>query len=453
MNSSVPAPTNKKQGDMETQTISFGNTASEQVSARRKAVIAVIIGNGFEWFDFISYSLFSVIISKLFFPTTDSNLSLLLTVSTVGVGFFMRPVGGIVLGNMADKIGRRAALTLTIALMTIGTALIAFAPTYSQVGVWAPLTIVAARLLQGFSAGGEMGGATAYLRDCVPDSKRGYYTSWIQASIGLAIIIASVLAVVIVDLLDDHQVRSWGWRIPFYFGLLLGPAGFYIRARLHDPVAAPQQKTSHAPVGEVFRNWPREVLVGFGLVIFWTVCSYVLLFYMPTYATKVLKLRASAGFYAVLVGASIVLLATPVVGHLSDRYGRRPFLLAALVIALAAAYPMFLLLNLKPQLTSLILFQVVFGIVIALYEGPILAAVSDQFPRHVLSTGVSISYNLAVITFGGFSASIITFFVSYTGSTLSPAFYVIGTAFLSLIALSAWQEPARRSQTFLNARG
>lgn len=422
---------------------SDGAALVREVSVRKKAVVAVIIGNGFEWFDFISYSLFSVVISKLFFPSSDSNLSLLLTVSTIGVGFFMRPIGGIVIGNMADKVGRRSALTLTIALMTIGTALIAFAPTYSQAGIFAPLTIVIARLLQGFSAGGEMGGATAYLRDCVPASQRGYYTSWIQASIGLAIIIASALAVLIVDVLDQQQLNAWGWRIPFFFGLLLGPAGFYIRSRLHDPSNTSLRVSTHAAFTDVVRQWPREIIIGFGLVIFWTVCSYVLLFYMPTYATKVLQLPQSSGFYAVLVGAFIVLIATPIVGHLSDRFGRRPFLLAALCIALVAAYPMFLLLNVRPQLSSLILFQVVFGAVIALYEGPILAALSDQFPREVLSTGISISYNLAVVTFGGFSASIITYFVSYTGSNLAPAFYVIGTAALSLVAVLAWHRPRK----------
>ncbi|RKP52361.1 MFS transporter [Trinickia fusca] len=431
---------------MASQITSDGVAFAHESDTTRRAVIAVIIGNGFEWFDFISFSFFSVIISKLFFPSTDGNLSLLLAVSTIGVGFFMRPVGGIVLGNMADKVGRQAALTLAIALMTAGTALIAFAPTYDQAGIWAPVTIVIARLLQGFSAGGEMGGATAYLRDCVPASRRGYYTSWIQASIGLAIIIASVLAVVIVDFLDQKQINSWGWRVPFFFGLLLGPAGFYIRSRLHDPSTAATRSRARTPAVEVVRTWPREMLTGFGLVIFWTVCSYVLLFYIPTYASKVLKLAPSAGFIAVLVGASIVLTVTPIVGLLSDRFGRRPFLIAALVVALVAAYPLFALLNARPQLSSLILFQVVFGCVIALYEGPVLAAISDQFPSEVLSTGISISYNLAVVTFGGFSASIITFLITHAGSNLAPGFYVIATAALSLIAVLCWR-PLQRGRT------
>lgn len=429
---------------MQTSTYAREATRSVGADAHMKAVIAVIVGNGFEWFDFISYSFFSVIIAKLFFPSTDDNLSLLLSVSTIGVGFFMRPIGGIVIGGIADKVGRRSALTVTIALMTVGTAIIAFAPTYNDAGLGAPMMIVAARLLQGFSAGGEMGGATAYLRERVPVERHGYYTSWIQASIGFAIILASVLAVFIVKCLDQHQIESWGWRIPFLLGLGLGPVGIYIRSRLNEPcVHADGREGGHAPVVEVVRSFSREALVGFGLVVFWTVCSYVLLFYIPTYATKVLKLASSTGFIAVLVGASIVLFVTPVVGHLSDRLGRRWFLAGALIVAILAAYPLFALLNAKPGLRSLLVFQIVFGLVIACYEGPILAALSDMFPDRVLSTGISISYNLAVITFGGFSAAIITWTIATTHNNLAPAFYVIATAIVSLIAVSLWR-PRRK---------
>ncbi|KVG08781.1 MFS transporter [Burkholderia thailandensis] len=408
------------------------------VQERTKAVVAVIIGNGFEWFDFISYGFFSVIIAKIFFPTSDDNLSLLLSVSTIGVGFFMRPVGGIVLGGMADKIGRRATLVITITLMTIGTSLIAFAPTYKDAGIFAPLMIVCARLLQGFSAGGEMGGATGFLRDNVPAERLGYYTSWIQASIGFAIILASVLAVVLVKVLSAEQVESWGWRIPFLIGLCLGPLGIYIRNQVHEPAEENVQIRERTPVLEIVRRWKSETLIGFGLVIFWTVCSYVLLFYIPTYASKVLHLPASTGFIAVLVGASIVLFVTPVFGYLSDRYGRRRFLMGALAVAVMVAYPMFRLLNVSPGLHSLLLFQVVFGLVIACYEGPILAALSDAFPRKIVSTGISISYNLAVITFGGFSAAILTWAIAATQNNLAPAFYVMGTAVLSFFAAACW---------------
>ncbi|WP_323118120.1 MFS transporter [Burkholderia alba] len=430
---------------MSNESMLLNDFAVSDETTRKRAVIAVIIGNGFEWFDFISYSFFSIIIAKLFFPTGDDNISLLLSVSTIGVGFFMRPVGGIVLGGLADKAGRKTALAITILLMTIGTALIGFAPTYEQAGLAAPAIIVLARLLQGFSAGGEMGGATAYLMDRVPTERRGYYTSWIQASIGFAIILSAALGTFIVNHLTPAQIESWGWRIPFLLGLLLGPVGMYIRSSLTESDAPDRLARESAPVVEIVRGMSKEVFVGFGLVIFWTVCSYVLLFYIPTYAVKVLKLESAAGFIAVLVGATIVLVGTPIVGHLSDLYGRRRFLVGAVLAAAIFAYPMFAYINTHPGLSSLIAFQVFFGLVIACYEGPILAAISELFPTRVLSTGISIAYNLAVITFGGFSATIITWAIATTHNNLAPAFYVIVTAVLSLIAALAWR-PAYASR-------
>lgn len=424
---------------MQNVSLYLDEVAVSAEAARRRAVLAVIIGNGFEWFDFISYSFFAIIIAKLFFPVGDPNVSLLLSVSTVGVGFFMRPVGGLVLGALADKAGRKVALTITIALMTAGTALIGFAPTYKQAGLLAPAVIVLARLLQGFSAGGEMGGATAYLVDRVPGQRRGYYTSWIQASIGFAIILSAALGTSIVHFLSPEQIDSWGWRLPFLFGLLLGPVGLYIRTSLVESDSLDRSSRESAPVRDILRHGSLRVLIGFGLVVFWTVCSYVLLFYIPTYAVKALKLASSTGFIAVLVGATIVLVATPVFGHLSDRFGRKPFMIGALVAAIALAYPLFGYVNRNPGLESLIVFQLFFGFVIACYEGPILAAISELFPARVQSTGISIAYNLAVITFGGFSATIITWAIAATHNNLAPAVYVIVTASLSLLAAIAWR--------------
>lgn len=407
-----------------------------------RAIVAVIIGNGFEWFDFISYSFFAIVIGRLFFPSNDANVSLLLSVSTIGVGFFMRPIGGIVLGTLADRRGRKRALATSIFLMTVGAALIASAPTYEQAGLAAPGMIVAARLLQGFSAGGEMGGATAYLMGRVPRDRRGYYTSWIQASIGVAIILSAALGTVLVNALTPAQVNSWGWRVPFMVGLLLGPVGMYIRSNLIEAELPSKAARESAPVLALFRDHSRSIAIGFGLVIFWTVCSYVLLFYIPTYSVKVLKLGVSAGFIAVLVGALIVFLVTPVVGGLSDRFGRKPFLALATVVAAVIAIPMFVFVNRVPGLTSLVVFQVVFGLVIALYEGPILAALSELFPESIMSTGISVSYNLAVMTFGGFSAAIITWLIGATGYSVAPGFYVVATALLSLIAILSWRGDA-----------
>ena len=251
-------------------------------SQRRRAIIATVIGNGLEWFDFTVYSFFAVIIAKLFFPTGNELSSLLLAVATFGVGFFMRPVGGIILGVYADRVGRKAALTLTILLMALGTAIIGLAPTYQSIGLWAPALIVLARLIQGFSAGGEVGGATAFLIEHAPDAERGAYASWQQASQGISFMLGAAMGALVTNGLDQAQIDAWGWRIPFLFGLLIGPVGMYIRSHLEEPpefearqAERRASKVKFSPLSQVLRDHPREVLAGLGVTILWTVLSLI----------------------------------------------------------------------------------------------------------------------------------------------------------------------------------
>lgn len=401
---------------------------------RRKAIVATVLGNGLEWFDFTVYSFFAAIIAKQFFPTGDDTSSFLLAVATFGVGFFMRPVGGIVLGIYSDRVGRKAALSLTILLMAAGTALIGLVPTYRQIGLAAPLIIVAARLLQGFSAGGEMGGATAFLTEYAPADQRAYYSSWIQSSVGFAVLLGAAVGTLVTTRLDRSALESWGWRVPFLVGMLIGPVGFFIRSRLDEtPTFRDAGDKSDTPLRDVFTRYPRETLASFSMVILWTVTTYVLLFYMPTYAQRVLKLPAADGFIAGMVGGAMILLFAPVVGRLADRIGRRPLLSGSAALILVLVWPMFTYLNVAPGLTSLVAFQIVFGLLIATYTGPILAAFSELFPSKVLSTGLSVAYNFAVTIFGGFAALIITWLISRTGSNMAPAIYVIAAASISLV--------------------
>jgi MHS family proline/betaine transporter-like MFS transporter len=306
-------------------------------SQRRRAIIATVIGNGLEWFDFTVYSFFAVIIAKLFFPTGDELTSLLLAVATFGVGFFMRPVGGIILGIYADRVGRKAALSLTILLMALGTTLIGIAPTYDQIGLFAPLLIVVARLMQGFSAGGEMGGATAFLTEYAPENQRAYYSSWIQASIGVAVLLGAAVGTFVTASLSTEALNSWGWRLPFLLGMVIGPVGYYIRHHLEEtPTFRETTDKTDSPLTEVLRDYPRQTAASFSMVILWTVCTYVLLFYMPTYAVKVLKVPQSTGFVAGMAGGMAIMVFAPIVGLLADRIGRRGLLsgAAALIFVL-----------------------------------------------------------------------------------------------------------------------
>ncbi|NLP62881.1 MFS transporter [Paraburkholderia sacchari] len=403
---------------------------------RRRAIIATVLGNGLEWFDFTVYSFFAVIIAKLFFPTGNELSSVLLTVATFGVGFVMRPVGGIVLGVYADKVGRKAALSLTILLMALGTAIIGLAPTYDQAGIAAPLLIVVARLLQGFSAGGEMGGATAFLTEYAPPGKRAYYSSWIQSSIGFAVLLGAATGTFATTFLDTQALYGWGWRVPFLLGILVGPVGYFIRSQMDETPAfsaIEEQGKEHSPLKEVLARFPRETFASFSMVILWTVCTYVLLFYMPTYSVRTLHLPQSTGFFAGMMGGLMIMCCSPVVGKLADIWGRRVFLCGSAFAILVLAWPMFTWINQAPGLMPMLVFQTVFGVLIAAYTGPILAAFAELFPTRVLSTGLSVAYNFAVTIFGGFAPFLITWLIARTGSNMAPALYVIVAAAISLV--------------------
>jgi MHS family proline/betaine transporter-like MFS transporter len=404
---------------------------------RRRAVAATIIGNGLEWFDFTVYSLFSVVIAKVFFPSASEVTSYLLAVATFGAGFMMRPVGGIMLGIFADKRGPKAALSLTILLMALGTIIIAVTPAYAQIGVTAPVLVVFARLLQGFSAGGEMGSATGFLSAYAPPGKKAYYLSWIQASCGIAIILGSGLGVALTTWLTPVELESWGWRVPFIIGSLIGPVGFYIRHRISESPSEHGMERSKTPLREVVGLYRSECLTVFMLVILWTVSLYTVLFYLPSYSTRVLGLPTWVGFMAGMVGGLVSLIATPMVGAHVDRIGARPWLLGSALAMGVMSYPMFLMINQAPGIISLLIFEIIMGLLMAGYVGGILFAFSELLPKHVISTGLSIAYNCAVMTFGGFATFIVTWLISITGTPLAPSFYII---FASVIgALGAWR--------------
>jgi len=237
--------------------------SSSQVAPKPIQIAAAVIGNALEWYDFIVFGFFAVIIARLFFPSDSQYASLLLTTATFGVGFFMRPVGGIVLGIYADRRGRKAALLMVIALMTVSTAMIAFAPTYAAIGVGAPLIIVLARLLQGFSAGGEFASATAFLMESAPAQRRGFYGSWQMVGQGLAVLIGAILGTVLTRSLTPGALDSWGWRMPFLFGLIIGPLGLYIRRNLDETSAFLQSSQSAAGQtgsGTVLASHVKEML-------------------------------------------------------------------------------------------------------------------------------------------------------------------------------------------------
>ncbi len=407
-------------------------------SLNTRAVVAAVIGNALEWYDFTVFGFLTVVIAQLFFPAGNDYSSMLLTTATFGVAFVMRPIGGIVLGLYADRAGRKAALSLVIALMTLGILLLAIAPPYSAIGIGAPVMIVLGRLLQGFSAGGEFGSSTALLIEAAPFSKRGFYGSWQMASQAAALLLGAVVGALITHGLSPEALKSWGWRVPFILGLIIGPIGFYMRRHLSDSEAflLAQKTARRATLGEVFTSHSRDVLCGLGAVIALTVTIYVLISYLPTFAVKELKLPYAQSFYAVIVGNLLLTVLSPIAGAWSDRRGRKGLSLWSLTLTLVIIYPLFAWLAAEPSVSKLILVQALLSITLSGYYGPFGALIAELFPANVRSIGLSLAYNVAVMLFGGFGPFFVTWLINATGSSLAPIYYVMGGLALSIVAVA-----------------
>ncbi|WP_246655295.1 MFS transporter [Streptomyces decoyicus] len=405
----------------------------------RRAVLAATAGNTLEWYDLTSYGFFAVSISKAFFPAGDPAVSLMLAFGTFGVSYLVRPLGALVLGTYADRTGRKASLLLTIRLMMIGTLLIAVMPTYESIGMAAPVLILVARLLQGFSAGGEFGSATAFLAEQAPE-RRGFMASWQFASQGLATLLAATFGTVLSLTLSGSQLDSWGWRIPFLIGLLIGPVGYVIRRQVPETPefvdAAEAGEVATTPVRQVLRDQKLRVLLMVGALVMSTAVTYVIV-YMPTYAHEVLGLPPSAGFIGAAVSGVALTTVTPLIGHLSDRVGRVKIMLLAGIAMVLSIYPLFLLLSGSPSLLVMGVVMFILGVLKACYFGALPALMSEAFPTATRSTGLSLSYNIGVMSFGGFAPVIITWMIGATGSHLSPSFYIMVAGALSIASLLA----------------
>jgi MHS family proline/betaine transporter-like MFS transporter len=405
-----------------------------------KEIVAASIGNALEFYDLLIYGYFAVVIGKLFFPSDNETTSLLLAVGSFGISFLMRPLGAMVLGSYADRAGRKASLTMSILIMMIGTAMITFTPSYEQIGLAAPLIIIVARMLQGFSTGGEFGAATAFMVEHADAKRRGFFASWQLSTQGLATILAAGVSALLSYLLTDVQLNDWGWRVAFGIGLLIGPVGFYIRSQIDETpdfqkVAADLPKRT--PLRDVLIKGHVSLLLAIGVVAGATAFNYVHKLYMPTYALKQLHIAATSSYMGALVTGVTLMIMAPVFGGMSDRHGRFRVISIALLLTGLSSYPMFVLLNAFPSVTTLLLVQAVVGVLIAATLGPIPAMLADIFPTSIRGTGLALSYNFSVTLFGGFAPLIVTWMIEATGSKLAPSFYVMGTVLISVIAVIA----------------
>lgn len=404
------------------------------ISKARKAVIASAVGNALEWFDIIVYASFAVVISAEFFPKMSGFAALILTYLTFAVSYLIRPVGAAVIGDYADRAGRKKALTFTIVAMMIGTALMAFAPNAATIGpVAAGIWLLTSRLVQGFSAGGEFGSATTYLVESAPN-RTGFYGSWQVATQGAALFLASLFGYLLNTFLAHDALYAWGWRVPFAFGILIGPIGYYIRSKMDETAEFKTVQKLKSPfVSTVTTHLPR-LLTSAGIVALASISVYLIL-YMPTFAVKSLHLPGYAGYLGGIVAGLVTLAGTPFVGNLADRVGAAKVMTYAAIAALVLAWPLFRVLHASPTVLTLTLVQIVFGILMALYFGPLPALYAELFPTNVRTTGMAIGYNIGVLIFGGFAAVIFTWLIAWTHTTMSPSYYFMAVAVVSLIAV------------------
>ncbi|WP_277183949.1 MFS transporter [Caballeronia sp. BR00000012568055] len=409
--------------------------STREAGTTHRTFAAAAIGNLLEIYDFIAYGIFAVPISRTFFATHSELISLLLTFLTFAVGFIARPVGALVLGRYADRVGRRRALSLTLILMAASTAVLAVCPSYASIGLAAPVIITLGRLLQGFSAGGEVGGAVAMLVENAPESKKNFASSFQQMSQGGGALLAGLVGLALTHVFTDAQIAGGAWRLAFVFGLLIGPVGWYIRRSVPETVAFEAASRERAPALLPTLASHRWQFVGaVAIMVFWTIATYVSN-YFTTYAVRELHLPLSQSYLGQLSYGVVMVVMCPIIGHLSDRIGvRKPMLFGATLTALFA-YPLFWLLAHQPGPLSLMLVQACIGFLLACYAACASNVLASIFPTRFRATGVGFAYAIGVTVFGGLTPLAVTSLIDITGDKLVIGYYLSAAAVVSCIAV------------------
>ncbi|WP_249674080.1 MFS transporter [Pseudomonas abieticivorans] len=415
--------------------------ARPPLSAR--AIAAITVGSALEFFEFSVFSFFATVIGRQYFPAQSELGQLLLALATFGLGFVMRPLGGLIIGGYADRAGRKPAMLLTLCLMAVGSLALAVTPTYAQIGIAAPLLIVAARLLQGFAIGGEVGASTAMLMEYADDHNRGFYGSWQFFSQGLSFLLGSLVSLALSAGLSAEALESWGWRMPFLVGVLVLPVGVYIRRHLQETSAqACHGETPPPALRQIFTQHRRTLVAGVLMAIGGTACSYIVLDYMTNYTVAVLHLPLQVGIGASCLGALVQIVLSLWAGKLSDRIGRRRTILLGSVPMLVLIYPAFMLMTHYPTLGTLMMVSIFTTFLLVMITVPSIVMLTELFPRAIRATGLSLVYCLGVSVFGGFAQFFATGLISLTGDNHAPAFYVMVCLCATLTGVAMVKETA-----------
>lgn len=432
-------------------------TVTDEAAVKR-AVKAASLGNAMEWFDFGIYSYLAVTIGHVFFPSGNDTAQLLSSFATFAVAFLVRPLGGMFFGPMGDRIGRKKVLALTMILMAVGTFAIGLIPSYASIGFWAPVLLILFRLVQGFSTGGEYGGASTFIAEYAPDKRRGFFGSFLEFGTLAGYVGAAGLVTALTALLGDAAMEDWGWRVPFLVAGPLGLVGLYLRLRLDETPAFQKledesahaseaadtvETTTRGDLARIFRQyWPTLILC-IALVGAYNITDYMLLSYMPTYLSDELGYSDTHGLL-ILLGVMVALMAViNQVGRLSDRFGRKPLLMTGMLGFLILSAPAFLLIG-QGGIPAITAGMLMLGLSLVCLLGTMSAALPALFPTQVRYGSLSVGYNLSASLFGGTTPLVITALISWTGSNMMPAYYAMAAALVGVIAVACMKETAQK---------
>jgi MHS family citrate/tricarballylate:H+ symporter-like MFS transporter len=414
-------------------------------SSKVATVLRVTSGNFLEMFDFFLFGFYATYISRAFFPSGNEVTSLLLTFMTFGAGFLMRPLGAIFLGAYVDKVGRRKGLIVTLGIMALGTILIAFVPSYASIGMLAPMLVLIGRLLQGFSAGVELGGVSVYLAEMAPPGRKGFYVAWQSGSQQVAIMVAAIIGYALNQSLTPDAVAAWGWRVPFFIGCIIVPFLFYIRSSLQETEEFLARKT-RPTVGQVFSTLGRHwvvVVLGMLMVAMTTISFYTITVYTPTFGRSVLKLSTLDSLVVTFCVAVSNLFWLPVMGAVSDRFGRKPVLLLFSGLTLITAYPMLAWLVAHITFGNMLIALLWLSFLYGSYNGAMVVALTEVVPPAVRTAGFSLAYSLATAIFGGYTPLVSTWLIEQTGNRAAPGIWLaLGGACGLVATLLIYREQA-----------
>ncbi|MEI5996310.1 MFS transporter [Paraburkholderia bengalensis] len=406
---------------------------------RRRAFLGATTGHLIEWYDYGVYGFLAAYIGKAFFVSNDPMTSLLSSFAAFALSFFLRPLGGLFFGPLADRVGRRKTLITVLALMAGSTCLLGFLPTYDNVGIIAPVALVLIRCVQGFSAGGEIGTITSFISEYAGPGKRGFSTSWLMVTAVLGLVLGGAVANGMTFALGSEAMQDWAWRIPFLLAGPLGMVSMYIRLKLEDSpefrALADSGNVSKAPLREVFQ-WKRSITLVFFIITLHSSIFYLVLTFAPTFMSHILKFGSGTTLFFALISSLASAIVMPFGGMFTDRYGRKPFLIATGTLATLAMYWLF---RAAPHATpaSFALPLMSVAVLFGLYASSTYALMSELLPTRVRSTGIAMAYNVPVAVFGGSTPMISTWLIQRTGDITSPSYFFVATGVASLIALSA----------------